>query len=46
MGLLRLRCNSIKFHYTVLISEMLLVLTVLTFKPVPVGAKMNGNMLV
>ena len=46
MSLPQLRCNSIEFHYAVLICKMLLGLRVLTFKPVSVWAEMNGDMLV
>lgn len=46
MSLPQLRCNSIKFYYAILICKMLLGLIVLTFKPVSVGAEMNGDVLV
>lgn len=43
MTLPQLRCNTIKFQCAGLICKMLLGLIVLTFKTVPVGAKMNGH---
>lgn len=43
MGLVQVRCNSIKFHYIVLICKMLLSPIALTFKPASVGIEMNGD---
>lgn len=43
MGLVQIRCNSIKFHYIVLICKMLLNPLALTFKSASVGIEMNGD---
>lgn len=43
MELVQVGCNSIKFHYIVLICKMLLSPIALTFKPASVGIEMNGD---